>query len=190
MPITKLQAVWTGFTGAPGYSNFYFNDALTGAQCNTAAAAIRTFFAAVNSTLPNIATVQVGTVAWIHDTGGPLTGTVTVSTPGSSVAGTGGTNYAGGVGYVVHWLTGVYLNGRQLRGKTFMVPATTAVFGPDGTVNATALTTIQNAVNAFVGMAGVVPVVWSNPPGPTGTAYSMTGGSVQDRTAVMRSRRR
>lgn len=190
MPITKLTALWTGFTGAPGYSNFYFNDALTGAQANTAAAAIRKLFNDVAATMPGVVRINVQTQASIYDTGGTLTSVVPVSTPGTEVVGNGGTTYAGGVGYVIHWLTGVYLNGRQLRGKTYFVPAVSAIYASDGTVSPANITTIQTAANAYVATAGVVPVVWSNPPGPTGTAYSMNGASVQDRSAVMRSRRK
>lgn len=190
MPITTIQAVWTGFTGAPGYSNFHFNDALSAAQANTAAAAVRKLFADMSPQLPTIAAIQVQSSANIHDTGGTLTGVVPVSAPGTAVVGSGGASYAGGVGFVVHWLTGVYLDGRQLRGKTFFVPSASSVFGSDGSISSTPLGQMQTAANAYVATAGVVPVVWHNPPGPTGTAYSMNGASVQDRTAVMRSRRR
>jgi hypothetical protein len=189
VPVTKLQAIWTGFTGAPGYSNFYFNGELTGAQCNTAAAAVRKLFADVVGTLPNIVKINVKPTATVHDTGGALTNTVAITTPGTEVTGSGGTAYAGGVGYVVHWLTGVYLNGRQLRGKTYFVPAVGAVMSSDGTMAPSFVTQVQTAANAYVATAGVVPVVWSNPPGPTGTSYSMNGATVQDRSAVMRSRR-
>lgn len=192
MPVLRIQALWTGFPGAPGYSNFHFSvpDAVpSAAVVNGAAAAVRTMFSAVGSLMPNSVTIAVKPTADIYDVTGPKIAEVPVTTPGTAVAGSVAGNYAAGVGAVINWRTGAYWRGRQVSGRTFLVPVSNG-YSADGTLSAAGQTLILNAANAYRGTSNPIPVVWQvHQHGVDGGTTPITGATVPDRPAVLRSRR-
>lgn len=192
MAITRITAVWTGFRGAPGYSNFYFGgepaDASAAEECATA---VRTFFTNISAALPESIRIGVqGTAEIIDEANGQITGQVDFDAP-NGAAGGGGADYSAASGAVVNWNTAGYRNGRRIRGRTFLVPLSSISYDGQGDLDNTALTTLRNAAGVLAGGTTAMPfVVWSRPVGGAGgSAEPVTGATVPDLGAILRSRR-
>lgn len=192
MAIARVTAVWSGFTGAPGYSNFFFNAFGGGDVVDLEVARVRTFFAAINATLPSVARIDVqAEVAILDEVTGDLIGYSTADTAPAQVIGTGTGAYSAPSGATVEWQTDAVAKGRRLRGRTFLVPLANTAYEANGTLSTVALTTIGNAAAGMVG-DGTGPqfVIWSRPVvGSGGSIGSVIGSRVPDKAAVLRSRR-
>lgn len=195
--VSTVTAKWSGFTGAPGYSRFNFAELATPTAVQTACNAVRTFFDGIKGHLIATWNIQVDPLVQHHDLAtGDLTGESSAGVPPTAVAGTvAATNYAGGSGYVVNWITGAFWQGRKVRGRTFIVPAV-GVYFTDGTITSATITAAQAAGNALVATSGVSLCVWakkfdsSNPPQQVaGGLFPVTGTIVPDRAAQLRTRR-
>lgn len=125
----------------------------------------------------------------IDEATGALTGAWTGGTPGLH-AGTPSATFAGGVGACITWLTTTIRNGRRIRGRTFVVPLSTNQFDTDGTLQSSALAAINGAAQTLVTATAGDMLVWSRPVGGTGgVAAPVTGWSVTDQGAFLKSRR-
>lgn len=190
MLLVRHTAVWTGTVGLPGYSQFYHS--ITGTLPTSAQnghTAVRSFFSAIVATIPGEVSVTVDPVyQTFEDTSGELTAENTVGTPSQVVVGTSGANYAAQVGVLVEWITGAYINGRRLRGRTYLVPTTG--FDLDGTLSAGALA-IFNDAWPWISEDQEDFRVWHRPVnGAGGTSAPIARGIVRDHAAVLRSRMR
>lgn len=110
-------------------------------------------------------------------------------TAGASVTATGATAYAAPAGGRIEWRTPAIVNGRRLRGRTYVVPLTTGFFDTQGTLSASAITTLSTAAAAFLDLGTygrISPCVWSR---THGVLADITSAIVPDEAAVMRSRR-
>lgn len=130
-----------------------------------------------------------GTGDTIEDTTGALVGTWST---GASVTTTGGgvATAAAGVGAVVTWNTGGIVNGRRLRGRTFLVPLCTAAYANDGTLSDTSYSALQTFAAAL--MATGPLAVWHRPTtagGSDGNSYGVTAYRARDKVAMLKSRR-
>lgn len=191
--ITKITAVWTGFAGGPGYSNFYLDGEATAAEATSAAAALRTMFNGLIGYLPNNLTIRPTGVAQYLDLGsGVMTGQTAYTQP-LQVTGTNTTAYSGLSGASIRWVTGAVINGRALSGRTFLVPMV-GIYDTDGTLApafVTTLTTLANAYAHYVASSDpAATVVWHRPiAGVGGAAATMSGAIVPDKAVGLRSRR-
>ena len=153
-------------------------------------AAIKNAYAAIGSILPGDVRVTIpnsGEV--IEDTTGTLL-SVWTGAGGGTVTGGLTQTAAAGVGACASWKTGGIVNGRTLRGRTFIAPLATSSYETDGTLSPTAVT----GMNAFItGMLASGPLaVWhrpTTPGGSDGNSYGVIAGSVRDRAAFLSSRR-
>lgn len=197
--IMKVTAKWTGMTGGPGYSNFYFRTGTDGlgnsGNAQAAVNAVRAFFNAAGQFIPNSATIQVqGEVeAYLEDTGS-LTNVYSTTAPAAVVGSVGATTtYAAAVGAVVSWYTTGIRRGRRVRGRTFIVPVAGNAFATDGTLSTVFLSTMNPAANTLMQQfAGASLVVWGRPSakGATdGVAFPVASYRIPDMSAVLRSRR-
>lgn len=197
----KVKARWHGFTGSPGYSNFFFREWSDGNYVPTQAEAagctgkVWNFFDAIKLAFPPVVNIQVESdVEVVNDTDNQL---ITVLNDGGrpNIVGTsGGTNYSAASGAVIGWQTGSVRNGRRVRGRTFLVPTSAAVFDINGTLTSSWVTTLQNAAAAMVAPAANSPDfgIYCRPSSPTvndGAWFLATGARVPDMAAVLRSRR-
>lgn len=188
--LQRIRVVWTGQTGLPGVSTFYANE--TDA---TAIAALVAFFGNIKFAFP------AGT-AWeipssgdlINEENGELGGTWSQSGSGTVNATGGAVNYAAGVGCRVTWLTSGIVNGRRLRGSTFLTGMTVGSYGSNGTIDDSTVTQFRTHVNTLVTNSNLW--IWSPPfPGsPTvdqrdGTSAVVISGTVPDKVTSLRSRR-
>jgi len=183
--------------GAPGVSTFYTGAAPLAADLT----AIRTFFNALAAGLPNTLTITVqGLGDIVDDSNGALVGSWTQTAP-ATVLGTSASGYASPVGSLVHWLTGAVVDGRRLRGTTYIVP-TVNNYDANGTLLGAWVTTLTTAANAMFVSLGSNLVIWHRPkfgpkpvgggPRPiirTGSSSGATGVFVPDKSVVLRSRR-
>lgn len=188
--VMRIQALWSAFVGAPGYTNFHFDTTIgSAAEINTAAAAVRTFFDATKNLLPSGLTVSIKPTAEMFDLSGVKTAESPVTTVPAPVVGLASGQYAAGVGAVINWRTGVYVSGRALSGRTFLVPLASA-FQADGSLATANVTLLTNAANAYRQTTGPRPCVWALPQPDRGAATAtISAANVPDRPAVLRSRR-
>lgn len=192
MAITRITAVWSGFRGAPGYSNFFFGgEATTPEEAEDAAEAVSGMFTTFRPFLPSSVDITIQPTAEIIDeTTGNITGQVDI-TPPEEVGGSSVGTYSAASGAVINWNTSAYLNGRRVRGRTFIVPLTTDSYDTNGDLTVPALNVLRNGAARLAGGASPLPfVVWSRPrAGGGGTANPVTSATVPDTPAVLRSRR-
>lgn len=192
MPILRITAEWNGFRGAPGYSNFYFQGQSADEENPLAhATAVRTFFSSIASRLPGQVSISINPTAEnIDETNGNIIGQVDFEAP-EVVNGSGTTSYSAASGAVVNWNTSSFINGRRVRGRTFLVPLTGAAYDTNGDLGSAALENLRAAASALVAAPGPAPmVVWSRPRGGAGgTDHAITSATVPDLGAILRSRR-
>jgi len=198
--VYRVRAVWSGFQGAPGYSNFSFMDLTTDAARNAAGAGVKNFFTSLAGFLSTAWSISVqGEVTEWDMATGQLTGAATMTTVPTAQVGTGTpAAYAGGSGLCVTWKTGLIFNGRRVIGRTFVVPAL-GCYETDGTLTAGAITAANTAATQLIGVSGADFAIWAKTfTKPTdGTKPVQIGGNlapatsyaVKDMASQLRSRR-
>lgn len=184
MAVDKGVFVWSGFPGGPGYSIFY-------ATANAGMAAnLRAFFDNIKAYIPSSVTIdppESGDV--IDEATGTLQGTW-VGGALSNVVGASNDVYAGGVGASITWETSGVVNGRRVRGRTFLVPLASNAYQLDGSLAPLAYTALQGAANSLLTAAAGDLLVWHRPIGGAGgSVHPITGFRLADRVSVLRSRR-
>lgn len=187
MAFTTVTALWQGATGLPGYTRLRWSGAQTASGAGAIAANMRTFFDSIKSLLPVAVTISFGEVAQIFDTDGSLIDEVAVTPLPSPVVGTSATNFAAPAGAVLNWVTGEFVSGRRVRGRTFLVPLAQSAFQGDGTISTAALSLLTTSATTLIGSNPNNLVVWRHT--PPRSVHAVTGVSVPDRAAVLRSRR-
>jgi hypothetical protein len=198
--LQQVKAVWSGFAGAPGTSTWYFRDVtsftghLSSASLTTGVAAMRQFFNACASQLAASVTISWdGTAKEIDAATGTLYGYTSYTAP-SAVTGTGSSSVAAPAGASVSWRTTSVVNGRSLRGRTFLVPLYAGAYEADGSLNSTFLTQCRAAAAAYATASSTattwVGCVWHRPgPSGVGVVGDISSSAVKDEVAVLRSRR-
>jgi len=182
--LAKVVALWQSWPGAPGYSVFYANN------LNPALAPYQSFFETIKALIPSGTTISIqGTGVLIDDASGAITGTYSQTPPTSTLC-TGVGNYPGAAGAVCHWLTNGIVNGRRLRGRTFIVPLLSSAFDSNGSIGGTQLTTLTNAAATLAGASTANFRVWHRPVGGLGgSSADVVSSSVPDLCVTTRSRR-
>lgn len=198
----KATLVWTGFSGAPGYTNFYATttDPLQ-AGLDAFMLGLSTYRNTFRNLISNTITLDFNTdVELIEDIDGELVNIMSSTTPPTAVAGGQAAGHTGVSGVVVNWLTTGAVFGRRRQGRTFFVPIAQNLIDPDGTVNSTNLTAQRTAATNYAAGGAYHPCVWVRPKYdrtvPTapvlvhaGQAVPMAGARIPDLAAVLRSRR-
>lgn len=176
--LNRVRVSWSGWIGAPGVSTHYFAG-------NPPLAALRTLWSVFAQAIaPGITVTIENTGQTIDVATGKAVGTWAgaTQTPITSAA-TG--SYAAPAGAMVQWKTGAFFDGREVRGKTFIVPIPVAAYDSDGTIGASTLSTLNTGINTFLaGTPGMS--VWSR---KSQAAVTVTSGAVRDKVMVLRSRR-
>lgn len=193
--MVKVQAVWTGFQGAPGYSNWYgLSDGDSAAAANALGPRMRAFFDAIKGFISPSVDIKVQREYQVVDSiSGNITSTALLSADPLVVTGTSSnTSFASSAGATITWETGAYNSlGHRVRGRTYLVPLAVGSYENDGTLTSTAVSTITTAGTAALGGTGSL-LVFTRPTTPTsndGTARTVTSVHVSDKAAVLRSRR-
>ena len=178
--LSQAQVSWSGFAGAPGVSTFYWLES-DGVQLSD----LHTFIDGIKSAFPTGVTAKFpSTGVNIDETSGDVVGVWNATAPADVVGAVPG-SYSVATGLCFSWKTGVYTGGRQLRGKTFIVPCAPVVFGSNGLVVPSTITAFE--AQAAVLYAGTKPIrVYSR---KNHTSAGVVDSDVSPKPAVLRSRR-
>lgn len=193
MPL-EYRVNWAGtpVTGA-GVSVFHARTdgiATTGAASESFADRVRTFFEAIKGLVP-------GGITWsyppevleLDTTTKQLIDVHSISPPADSVSGAASSSHSRPSGGRVDWLTSAVVNGRRLRGRTYIVPLSGAQYDSAGSLTTTAITALEAAANTYRStgvFTEATPVVWSR---THGILADIVGSNVDDRASILRSRR-
>lgn len=179
--IDQLRVAWTGLPGMPGVSTFYTpTGGFDGLR-----AAVHEFFTLVKTihptglhwTIPNQGLI-------IDEASGEATGVWVGTGAAQTVDASHPDGYHGAGGWVAEWRTGRFVGGREIRGKTFMVPLCMGFYDLTGTLNDEALVQMRGAADALAGFE--VLSIYS----PThGVSAGVTAGEVPDMAVVLKTRR-
>lgn len=195
--LAKITVNWTGWAGAPGYTNLYFRNATPGIIDQTvvddAIAKVEAWKNDFDQDLPNTITVTTDpSVEEINDATGALVGFWT----GSPAAGTTGASsgvYSNATGFCISWSTNTIRNQRRMRGRTFVVPIGSSGLDTAGTLASTRLAAWKTAASAMRAATGASRlVVWGRPTAPgasDGASAEVTSSNIVDKTAILTSRR-
>lgn len=186
--IHQIPVQWTGWSGAPAYSNFYVRAAPT----TTVLDYVYGFFNASKSLFNNGITWTVPSAGNVLDeVTGDIQGIWTALPTTATVSGGAGASvYAAPAGYCVAWRSATFISGRRVIGKTFMVPIAASCFATDGTLDNTFRATALTAAGNLVTNLGAQMLVWHRPTGGIGgTACGVAAAAISDRAAILKSRR-
>jgi hypothetical protein len=196
--MARVTINWTGFLGAPGYTNLYFSEFTTGGDItqtvvDDAVDRTHTWIQAWDDGLPNTVTLTIDpSVEVIEDTTGDLLRFYT-ATPGTPNVGGSTMPYSAASGACINWYTDGVRNGRRVRGRSFMVPIGSNGMENNGTLNGTALGTWRTATDLLIAsFENSTLGVWSRPSAPAATDgiwHKTTSMTIPDKAAVLRSRR-
>lgn len=191
MSLLRVVAVWTGFGGAPGFSDFYITNAgLKQTAVDNGAAGVRAFFDAIKGALPGVQIQVQQEVQELDTATGALIGIENTSTLLPVVNGSATASGPAPVGAVVSWSTNGVNRGRRVRGRTFIVPLNDAAFDGTGSLTTTTVNLLSAAATALRTSAAYEINIWSRPrSGAGGAAFPIESSHVPDMAAVLRSRR-
>lgn len=196
--IAKVKVRWQGFNGAPGWSNFFFRadaaDSSFDAGAFMAADRINAFIQNVAPVIPPSVTMQVQNDIEALDEATGQMQHVWTDDPFPTHPGTNANStYSGPSGMVITWRTAGVRNGRRVRGRTFLVPASAGIYEANGTIAAAHLTTVQNAANSLLTEPASPDLgIWARPTAKgasDGAWFDVTGATIPDIGAILRSRR-
>lgn len=183
--IANIKVVWSGIAGMPGYTNFYAD-----AGATLPLTAIANWFDAFKTSVPQgLSWLIPSSGDTFNDATGVLNGSWSQGSPTTVTSTAVGAVWSGGSGCVVNWTTGGIANGRRVRGKTFLVPLITSNYD-NGSLTSSFISGANTATSTFVSAAGSDLRVWHRPVGGSGgSSHAITGFSIPDLAAVLRSRR-
>lgn len=188
--LSQIRCVWTGWNGAPGYTNFYI-DSIDPTACQDMATAAHTFFDAIKGQLPTSVRVNFPTdVRQVDGATGDLGAVVTLGTPPAEVVGLGTADFNAAAGASVTWLTVTPAASRLVTGRTYLVPMGGNFYESNGTPITAGLTVVRNAAAALVAAMDPIFCVWRRPvSGAGGSVAPIVGSRVNDIGVVLKSRR-
>lgn len=182
----RITTDFAGMPGTPYYSTLYFQGE-TQAAATAAAAQANAFWEGVDNVMSTGLTWNVQDDAEVVN---PATGQVTGIFAVSGLSGAGedpADEMPGNVQGLMRWRTGVYIGGREVRGRTF-IPSPTEAANNGGFPSAAYITALTNAVTQMrlVETPGSEQVIWS----PTkGVAHLVSAEIPWTNWATLRSRR-
>lgn len=189
----RIRMLWTGFQGAPGYTNLYYTtQSPSDSEATTVAAGAKAAFTLIAAHLPVDVTITADTDVQVEDSAtSKVTGHITVSVSGS-VTGTATDAYSAPSGAAVTWHTGQFFNGREVRGRTYIVPL--VGYDPDGTLSATTITALRSFGDQLITDSSTEsPYFTVRSPASQAAAGGSTNrvqsAQITDKAAVLRSRR-
>jgi len=165
----RYRPVLTGFVGAPGINTWHGQGETlipTSIEAQEWVDQVRAaYFAAKAYLAPGVSVVFGGEVTLHDEATGELTGVEGVTAPATVVStstAAEGQNPRASQS-VVQLGTDVIRNGRRLKGRHFLGPASAFCFGSDGLLTTSARNGIVSAYGGVHDIAGVNLVVWGPP---------------------------
>lgn len=186
--IFQIRTVHSGFTGAPGYTQTYFDASGSTLGAQAASDAMHTFWETFAASMAGDWHYSLeADVETLNDSTGALVGVTSTVPLAQSTFGTAGA-YSAGVGAVTKWVTGAVHGTRRLTGRTFIVPLGGGSYDSTGTLASSALSQIRSAATALVAQQDFG--VWGRPVGGVNGLFSNAlASNVRDHVAWLSSRR-
>lgn len=186
--IFQIRTVLSGFSGAPGYCQTYFDASGSTLGAQAASDAMHTFWEAVFNQFATGTTYSIeADVEVLNDSTGHLV-RVEPTTPLTQSVGAGSGGYAGGVGAVTKWVTNSVHGTRRLIGRTYLVPLGSGCYENNGTLISITLSQFRAAATALVAQQDFG--VWGRPvAGANGLFANAVASNVRDHVAWLSSRR-
>lgn len=182
--IRRVVVAWQTGIGGAGVSNFYSPFG------TDATVEIGTFFNAIRGLFPTAVTWDIpGAGDVLEDSTGLLTGAWTGGTAATN-NGNVATAYAGGTGAFIRWTTAGIVNGRRVRGRTFLCPLAAASYDTVGTIIAGSLTVLGGAATTLAGSGKLL--IWHRPTSvgaADGSSHAVLAGTCPDKVTSLRTRR-
>ena len=187
-----VQATWSGGKIGTGFTNFYFSEGVsTAVQASDAARAFLNSCYTLGGKLPTGITINFRAAVDVIDANnGELQNTIPVTQP-ASVVGSDNSAHAAVAGACVTWRTDSLVDGKRVRGRTFLVPMGGLGLQSDGTIDNTTVGSINTAAGVLISAAPEF-VVWHRPASKAaggGSAAPVVAGVCVDKTAYLTSRR-
>lgn len=180
----RVRTQLAGGSGASQVSTMFFSSA--GSEtAQDAATAVRTFWSGLADYISSAYTASVESDVFLIDqvTGEP-TGIESVTvTPVACTQSSDALPWA--TQGLVRWTTGTFINGRQVRGRTF-IPGPCESTNTAGVPTALYLSTVQSVAATFLSTTGVTPVIYSR---KNHSGWPVLGRSTWNKWAELRSRR-
>ena len=182
-PMWRVTQVATGVAGSPYYYTMHFDR--EGGTAQQAADAWRTFLGggAPGTYAAPLAFSPMTEVQQIDPVTGDLQALFPVTTSSVSFSDTDPLPPA--TTLLARWRTGVYIGGREVRGRTNISRLTEAE-NVSGAPGGTELTSFNSRLTAFLADPNSQPVVWSR---SAGQWYPIVAASFAPQWCVLRSRR-
>lgn len=199
----QVRVNWSGWQGAPGFTNLFATttDPLQ-AGADTFAGGVNTLITAWANALPGPQVkVQVDpAVKLIEDVTGDLVDILNLTSPPASHAGALGGIFSAATGFVVDWLSTTVVFAHRPMGRSFVVPISTEAYQNDGTIADATLGAQRTAAGVYAAATTFHPVIWVRPrkadathvppiTARAGTSVAISGARINDKVAVLRSRR-
>lgn len=185
----QYRALWTVPGGGAGFSIFHTDQAGDAPTAQLIANQIRQFFVSLASQIPDDVNVDFDSEVVDLDASGTLQAAWPV-TPPSQAGGSSTAVYNRASGARIEWGTGQIVAGRRLRGRTYIVPCSSALFDTQGLLTSAAVTALFNAADDLVqnlnNNAGRSLQVWSRTHAVEADVTSIT---IPPDGAILRSRR-
>lgn len=183
MALYKIKTLWSGGPGGAGVSTMWFDAAGgTAAQCNSA---VGTFWNAVRLVQSSTLTFTTDSIVFTVD---EATGAVIGSSPVTPVTASGSAAtdvLPWATQGLIQWRTGQYINGREIRGRTF-IPGMLESNNASGLPMSSVQTTVNAAAAALIADANSDFQVYSL---ANHNAQTVTSGTMWSTWAQLRSRR-
>lgn len=182
--VWRIRTVFTGVTGSPWVSTAYMS-ALGSGTVQQAVTAVGNFWGSADSLMEvSVSWTTLADVEALDPATGEVTGVsnTTPATGGGVAASTGLPVATQGL---VRWRTGVYVNGREIRGRWF-IPGLLTTANNDGAPSSTMLSTLNTAASTLISDANSELVIWSR---KNLQVEAVTSGTTWSQFAILRSRR-
>lgn len=179
----RVKTEFTGLPGMPGLNQLYFD--ATGGTATEATVAAAGFWRACQAAFSSSCVWNTLADVEVVDS---ATGQIVGVSSGGAESGLGvdNTDYLPTATQgLIRLRTGVFVNGREVRGRIF-VPGLTEGDTADGQLASAAEVILQDALTAVITVPPVDLLVYSR---KNGVAHPVVAGSVWNQFAVLRSRR-
>jgi hypothetical protein len=185
--IRRVVVIFTGVAGSPWYAT-HFLRADTGSAAS-GVTAVGAFWESIDNHISNLISYSTQPEVATLDENTGETLAIDLTTPVTSVGEGSATILPPVLQGLITWDTGVFRNGRRVRGRTFVPGLTINAVSSPGVLTTSVRTAIDSAAETLVTAAG--PCVWHRPTsaGGDGVATIANGATVDDTFAYLSTRR-
>lgn len=184
--LNRIRTVWTGVAGTPWYTNLYFDG--SGGNEQAQVDLVDAFWETLKAQFDTRLTATVeGTVTQIDSTTGLASGVFGGVDKATDLTGTGSVLPPANQG-LAHLFTGVYIGGRQLRGRLFFPGLVVGAAAATGAVDSGYVTSWNTEVGDLIADSNAIGNLQVYSPTHHVT-HDVVSVSASTEFAVIRSRR-